>query len=174
MRRSGSSAGESEGVPLYKLGAVLSVALWVGLAVIGVADARPTDTRSSVDAHSRAYVKQARACLTVAGLAISIGKASNDDIQTAQAFRSASETCDAIRSRLVTMNTDHFSKQADLAWYGVDRIKSGLNAFIAYIDTRAPSKAAEAADKIGEGSTDVRAGVAGINARRQAYGLPRI
>jgi hypothetical protein len=159
---------------LVKLGVTLSVALALGFGVVAAADARADDTRSSLDAHTRAYVKQARACLTVAGLAISVGQASNDDIQTAQAFRSASQTCDAIRSRLVSMNTDHFSKEADLAWYGVDRIKSGLNAFLAYIDTRAPSKAAEAADKVGEGSSDIRAGVAGINTRRKAYGLPRI
>jgi hypothetical protein len=112
--------------------------------------------------------------MTIASLAISIGSKSTDDIQIATVFRSASQTCDAIRHRLLTMNTDHFSSQANTAWYGVDRLKSGLNAFINYIDTRAPSKAAEAADKVREGSSASRVGVAGINARRVAYGLPRI
>lgn len=155
--------------------AFVLAAVAVSMALASASFAQPAATKlSSFDAHTRAYIKQVRVCLTVTRLAISIGQASNDDIQTAQAFRSASSTCNAIRSRLATMNTDHFSKQADLAWYGVDRLKSGLNAFIAYIDTGAPSKAAEAADKIGEGSTDAKAGIAGINARRVANGLRRI
>jgi hypothetical protein len=144
------------------------------LTTAGTAAAHPTDTRSSVDSHTRAYISQVRACMTVTSLAISIGSKSNDDIQTASAFRSASETCNTIRQRLLTINTDHFDNQASTAWYGVDRLKSGLNAFINYIDTRAPSKAAEAADKIKEGSAAARAGIAGINARRVAYGLRRI
>jgi hypothetical protein len=151
-----------------------SVILTSALGLAGTASAHPLDTRSSLDSHTRAYVRQVRACMTATNLAIQIAKESNDDIEAASAFRSASQTCDAIRSRLAAMNTDRFSKQADLAWYGVDRLKSGLNAFLKYLDTGAPSKVAEAADKIGEGSRDARTGIAGINTRRRAYGLPRL
>jgi hypothetical protein len=39
------------------------------------------------------------------------------------------------------MHTDHFDDQAQTAWTGVDRIKSGLNALMAYIDDPRPRRA---------------------------------
>jgi hypothetical protein len=60
------------------------------------------------------------------------------------------------------------------AWGGVDRIKTGLNAFMAYIDTRYPSKLVEATGKLGQGSAWARIGVKGINVRRHVYGLGSI
>lgn len=179
LKRKGSLSPQDNPAMLRVMGLATRLAILVLLAssaltAAGTAAARPTDTRSSVDSHTRTYIQQVRACMTVTSLAISIGSQSKDDIQTASAFRSASQTCDAIRHRLLLVNTDHFDNQASTAWYGVERLKSGLNAFINYIDTRAPSKAAEATDKITEGSAAARAGIAGINARRVAYGLRRI
>jgi hypothetical protein len=57
---------------------------------------------------------------------------------------------------------------------GVDRIKSGLNAFVSYIDTRYPSKLNEAKGKLGQVAAWARIGVRGINVRRHVYGLESI
>jgi hypothetical protein len=60
------------------------------------------------------------------------------------------------------------------AWYGVDRMKSGLNALLVYIDSKAPSKLIEARDKLVQGLATARAGIRAINARRRFYGLRAI
>lgn len=126
-----------------------------------------------VDKHTREYVRQVKACRLSVGLVllqIQQGKAT--DIELADSATSARDICDAIRSRLVTMNTDHFDDQATTAWYGVDRYKSGLNALLAYIDNPAPSKLIEARDKLQEGDQTVTQGLREINARRRVYNLP--
>ena len=86
----------------------------------------------------------------------------------------AAETCNAIKTRLLTMNDDHFSKQATTAWSGVERIKSGLNATVSFLDTGYPSKLAEAKGKLQLGMSWTRIGIRGINLRRHVYGLGSI
>jgi hypothetical protein len=157
-----------------KKGIALVVALLsVACSYAASAEARGTDTRSDVDKHTRAYVKQVRGCVAIAGLSLQVaGKQS--ELAASGTIKRAADTCDTIRHRLLTMNDDHFSKQATTAWAGVDRIKSGLNAFVAYIDNRAPSKFNEAKTKLGQGTAWARVGIRGINARRHVYGLKSI
>jgi hypothetical protein len=147
------------------------LALLVG--IVGSAQAAPTNTRSDMDKHTRAYVKQVRGCLTIASLSLSVA-ANQNDYKASDTIKQAADTCDAIRHRLLSMNTDHFDKQATTAWAGVDRIKSGLNATLAFIDTRYPSKLTEAKGKLRQGTSWVRIGIRGINARRHVYGLRSI
>jgi hypothetical protein len=118
-------------------------------------------------------VRQVRACVYIASLSLSVASKQND-YAAADTIREAAQTCDAIRSRLATMSTDHFDKQATTAWAGVDRIKSGLNATIAFHDTQYPSKLSEAKSKLRQGKTWTRIGIRGINLRRHVYGLPSI
>ena len=153
--------------------------LTLGIVLVGfliaspLAQAHSSNTRSDMDKHTRAYIKQVRGCVTIATLSLSIaGKQSA--IKASETVKTAADTCDTIRSRLAGMNTDHFDKQATTAWGGVDRIKSGLNAFVSYIDTRYPSKLNEAKGKLAQGSAWARIGIRGINVRRHVYGLGSI
>lgn len=156
--------------------AVVAMMIVVAAAIVAtasVAQARPSNTRSDVDKHTRAYIKQARGCAAIANLSLSV--AASQNVYTAvETVKQAADTCDAIRSRLSTMSTDHFDKQALTAWAGVDRLKSGLNATVAFLDTQIPSKLAEAKGKLRQGSSWVRIGVRGINLRRHVYGLGSI
>jgi len=81
---------------------------------------------------------------------------------------------DTIMHRLLTMNDDHFSKQATTAWGGIERIKSGLNATVKFVETGYPSKLAEAKGKLRLGMSWTHAGIRGINLRRHVYGLGSI
>ena len=96
------------------------------------------------------------------------------DYAASDTIKQAADTCNGIRSRLAAMSTDHFDKQATTAWAGVDRIKSGLNATLAFIDTRYPSKLTEAKNKLAQGRSWTRIGIRGINVRRHVYGLGSI
>jgi hypothetical protein len=128
---------------------------------------------ASVNDHSRAYIGEVRRCMEIASVAISL--AAKEDIYSASdSVKQAANTCDDIRSELATMDSDHFDKQATTAWGGVDRIKSGLNATVAYLDTQYPSKLVEARDKLHLGMMWARIGIRGINLRRQVYGLGKI
>jgi hypothetical protein len=113
-------------------------------------------------------------CVTVTGLVASIAQKATNEFDVADAATKGRDTCDAIRSRLLRISTDHFDDQASQAWYGVDRMKSGLNALLAYLDTNAPSKLIEARDKLVQGIATAKAGVRAINARRRVYGLKAI
>jgi hypothetical protein len=159
---------------VMKKGIALSIALLcVGCFYAPSAGASSTSTQSDVDTHTRAYVKQVRGCVAIASLSLQIASKQND-FKASATLKSAADTCDAIRHRLVGMSTDHFSKQADVAWGGVDRIKSGLNAFVAYIDSGAPSKLNEAVGKVKQGTSWTQIGIRGINLRRHVYGLGSI
>jgi len=146
----------------------------VGVLVASpVAQGRSSNTRADMDKHTRAYVKQVRGCVLIAQLSLNLaGK--QTDVGASETVKQAADTCDAISTRLVQMSTDHFDKQAVVAWSGVDRIKSGLNAFVKYIDTRYPSKLVESKEKLKLGGTWTRIGIRGINARRHVYGLGSI
>ena len=157
-----------------KKGIALSIALMcVACFYVTSAGANSTSTRSDVDKNTRAYVKQVRGCVTIAALSLQVASKQND-FKASGTLKSAADTCDTIRRRLVTMSTDHFSKQADLAWGGVDRIKSGMNAFVSYIDSGAPSKLNEATSKVKLGTSWTQIGIRGINLRRHVYGLGSI
>lgn len=140
---------------------------------VSSAQAGPSDTRSDMDKHTRAYVKQVRGCMTIATLSLSVASKQND-YAASTTIKTAADTCNTIRSRLASMNTDHFDKQATTAWVGVDRIKSGLNATLAFIDTHYRSTLAEAKSKLAQGMSWARIGIRGINARRHVYGLGSI
>jgi hypothetical protein len=130
--------------------------------------------RGKFNYNTHAYIKQTRGCLAVTALVGQIIQQTKDVIEIADATTKARDTCDAIRSRLLRIGTDHFDHQASQAWYGVDRMKSGLNALLNYLDTSAPSKLIEARDKLVNGAATARAGIRAINARRRAYGLRAI
>jgi hypothetical protein len=151
------------------IGVTLAAALSTALA--SAAYAAPSIDKGKFNYNTHRYIVQTRACITVTGLVISIAQQGPDDITFADSVTKARDTCDAIRSRLVSMSTDHFSNEADQAWYGVDRMKSGLNALLAYIDSKAPSKLIEARDKLSAGISNAKTGIKRINARRRVYGL---
>lgn len=130
---------------------------------------------ASVDKHTRAYVAQVETCLVTVGLLLlDIQRGQTDTLKLADEATTARDTCDTIRSNLLTMNTDHFDDQAATAWYGVDRLKSGLNAFLAYLDNPVPSKLIEARNKLEEGDQAAAQGIREINSRRKVYGLKPI
>jgi hypothetical protein len=155
--------------------AVLAVTtLLVAVSIVSpIAQASSSDTRSDVDKHTRAYVKQVRGCVAIARLSLSLAS-KQSTYAASDTIKKAADICDAIRSRLASMSTDHFDKQATTAWAGVDRLKSGLNATLAFIDTRYPSKLTEAKNKLAEGRSWTRIGIRGINLRRHVYGLGSI
>ena len=107
--------------------------------------------------------------MLVFGLA---GKGKMSLIDLVDVTTQARDLCDNVRSKLVTLDTKHFSDQAAQVWYAVDRYKSGLNALLNYFDTNAPTKVIEARDKFREGDANLAAGIKAINIRRHLYGLP--
>jgi hypothetical protein len=67
----------------------------------------------NMDGRTRGLVRQLHGCEVVVGLAIQIVKASpNDLIGASQTVNGAKSTCSAIRDRMATMDTSHFSDQA--------------------------------------------------------------
>jgi hypothetical protein len=155
-------------------GITLALAFSAALSISAApAVAGTANTRGDVDKHTRAYVKQVRGCVAITALSLQVAS-KQSDIKASATMKTAADTCDAIRNRLLRMNTDHFDKQAAVAWGGVDKIKSGLNAFVAYIDSGAPSKLNEATGKVKLGTSWTRIGIRGINARRHVYGLGSI
>ena len=85
----------------------------------------------------------------------------------------ARDTCDNVRSDLAA-DHDHFDDEAVVAWGGVDEIKSGLNAILAYFDNPRPSKIIEARNKLNEGDSTAADGIHQINQRRHVYSLKAI
>jgi hypothetical protein len=122
-----------------------------------------------VDKNTRAYVREVKGC--AAAVVITGQMKGLSDLEAAQAITKAKDICDNVRGVLPGMDTNHFNDQASEAWAGVDKIKSGLNALLVYLDTGGPSKLAEAQDKIQTGSTWIKQGLHGINVRRKVYGL---
>jgi hypothetical protein len=95
-------------------------------------------------------------------------------VDAADLATTARDTCEAVRSRLVSMETEHFDDEAVQAWAGVDEIKSGLNAILAYIDNPRPSKIIEARNKLNDGDSTASSGIRQINQRRKVYGLKAV
>jgi hypothetical protein len=105
---------------------------------------------------------------------LDIKRDETDPIKLADSATQGRDMCDSERSQLAAKNTDHFDDEALLAWSGVDRAKSGLNALLAYLDNPVPSKLIEVRDKVAEGDQDMAEGIRQINARRRVYGLKAI
>jgi hypothetical protein len=145
---------------------LLCVVALVAAAWVSQASAARSFDRGKFNYNTHTYITQTRGCITATSLFASILQETTDQIELAVAETRVRNICDSIRSRLLRINTDHFSDQATQAWYRVDRMKSGLKAFLNYLDTGAPSKVIEARDKLLEGRATVKA----INARRRAYG----
>jgi hypothetical protein len=133
---------------------------------------KPSGDAASVDKNTRAYTKRVQACRAVAALARSIiAQGKGNAVDMADTTTQARDTCNNIRTALATMSHDHFDNEAVDAWSGVDEIKSGLNAVLAYLDNPRPSKIIEARDKLNEGDALAKEGLHGINVRRHVYGL---
>ena len=91
----------------------------------------------------------ASSCQVAAGLAIDIASNPASDLYTmSDAVTKARDICESARSILL----DEDKSDDAHVWGGVDRIKSGLNALLEFIDTGATSKVIEARDKIAEGN----------------------
>jgi len=112
-----------------------------------------------------------RKCVKVTSLVVELSQLNPTELQLADAATRTRDLCDQIRHQLLRIDTSHFDNEATDAWAGVDRIKSGLNALLKYLDTGGPSKVIEARDKLDQGISWARQGVREINGRRRAYGL---
>jgi hypothetical protein len=129
----------------------------------------------TMDRNTRVYIAKVKTCDLETGIVLlQIKDGVTDPVKLAGTTTDARDICDSIRSQLSTMSTDHFYNQAILAWAGVDRMKSGLNAFLAYLDNPEPTKIIEVRDKLQEGDADISQGIAQINQRRKVYGLPPV
>ena len=154
--------------------ATVALALLVALGLLASSASAATKGDPTVDKHSRAYVGQAFNCeVYVAMLRLDINRGASD-LKLADVATTARDSCEAADANLVSANTDHFDDQATNLWYGVDRYKSGLNAFLAYLDSGAVTKAIEVRNKLQQGDQYVKLGLRGINQRRKVYGLKPI
>jgi hypothetical protein len=151
-----------------------SLAALVAPTAAMAAPAAQSIDRGKFNYNTHRYIVQVRGCISATRLVASIAQKTNDDVELADATTKGRDICDAIRSRLLSINTDHFDNQASQAWYGVDRMKSGLNALLVYIDSKAPSKVIEARDKLVQGLATAQTGNRAINARRLSFGLRAI
>ena len=119
-----------------------------------------------------AYINAMATCETAVGIVLlDIKQGQPDDVALADESTQARDVCDGIRSKLATMNTDHFDDQAAEGFYAVDRYKSGLNAMLAYIDNPRPTKVIEARDKLETGDAAAAEATRAINKRRRLFGL---
>ena len=133
---------------------------------------KPKDDSAAVNRNTRDYVKAVNACrLSAAVVRVAAAKGETDLVDMADLATTARDTCDNVRSNLAGTDTEHFDDQAVQAWGGVDEVKSGLNALLAYIDNPRPSKIIEARNKLDEGDAAAREGLRGINRRRHVYEL---
>ena len=107
-------------------------------------------------------------------LILDLQKGQQDTLKVADETTTARDACDNARSQLATMSTDHFDEQALVAWGGIDRAKSGLNALLTYLDNPVPSKLIETRNKLQEGDRDMAAGIEAINQTRRAAGFDAI
>jgi hypothetical protein len=136
--------------------------------------ARPAKPKgdAAVNRNSRRSVSAVNACRVSAAIVRSAAARGDTDlVDMADLTTTARDTCDGVRSNLATLDTDHFDDQAAEAWAGVDEIKSGLNAVLAYIDNPRPSKIIEARNKLDDGESTAADGLRQINERRKVYGL---
>jgi hypothetical protein len=126
----------------------------------------------SMDRRTRAYLNAMAVCEAAVDLTMGeIRRGKSSDFQLADDITQARDICNGIRSKLLRLNTDHFDNEASAGWYAIDRLKSGLNALLAYLDNPRPSKLVEARNKIQDGQHTAAQAHSGINRRRRVFGL---
>lgn len=122
---------------------------------------------------TRAFVTQMRGCRTAVNLVIQIVRASPNDLINASIYVNKGKgICSAIRDRMATMDTRHFSNQALDGEIAVDYWTRGLGRFSNYIDSGHASDVAKAAEYFGDAGSEAAVSLRGINQRRAVYGLP--
>lgn len=129
---------------------------------------------SEFDDNTRAFIARAQGCLTAMEIVFAAINEDSDDFEVADNTTQARDICEEAREQLLTADDDEFRDEAALTWSGVDRLKSGLNATLAFLDNPRPSKLVEARDKLQEGRAQVQAGVRQINRLRRKRGLKPI
>jgi hypothetical protein len=152
----------------------LAMACVVTAALVGAVSAlSQTGPGDNVNYRTRAFVKQMRGCQTAAGLVLQIVKASpNDLIGASVTVNKGKNICSAIRNRMATMDTRHFSDQALDGEVAVDYWTRGLGRFSNYIDSGHASDVAKSAEYFGDARAEAAICLRGINQRRAAYSLP--
>ena len=152
------------------LAGLFALVLAAFLAPTGHAQTGPGD---NMNYRTRAFLKQMRACQTATGLAIEIVREKpNDLIGASQTVNQAKSICNAIRNRMTTMDTRHFSDQALDGEVAVDYWSRGLGRFSNYIDDGRPSDVTKAASYFATARSEAAICLHGINTRRAVYGLP--
>jgi hypothetical protein len=147
------------------------IGIWGGSALLSSdASSGGDSSGGSLEKHSRDYVAQASACEAGAEIALQpVEDASDFDI--ADNVTQARDVCEQARTNLLDMSTDHFDDEATEIWNGVDRMKSGLNAFLTYMGDQSPAKLVEAKNKLVAGKGAIEDGVSKINSIRAEQGL---
>lgn len=95
-----------------------------------------------------------------------------DLIELSSETKSVRDICSSVRTRMATMDTNHFDDQALTVEVAIDEYKKGLDDVRDFLDTQTPSKAANAGDHFQQGHAYAAQGIDEINQRRAVYGLP--
>jgi hypothetical protein len=127
-------------------------------------------TGGNVDGRSRYFVNQIRHCMSAVNLLGQILQGGLDDIQIATSVSQARSICDASRDKMALADTTHFADQALDAEVALDEFRDGLKDVSDYVDTLAPSKAANGAEHFRTGRAWMATALDGINNRRSIYG----
>lgn len=122
---------------------------------------------------TRAYVAQASACEAGAEAALAPGEDASD-FEFADLVTQARDVCEEARANLLDLSTSGFNDEATEIWGGVDQMKSGLNAILAYMGDESPAKLVEARNKLVDGKNALEDGMSKINSLRADQGLAAI
>jgi hypothetical protein len=131
-------------------------------------------TGDNIDGRSRYFVNQIRRCMKDVNLLGQVMQGGLSDVQLAEAVRGTRNVCDAARERMALADTSHFSDQALDAEVALNEFRDGLKDVQDYIDTLAPSKAANGKDHFATGRAWMEQALDAINARRAIYGAPAL
>lgn len=121
---------------------------------------------------TRQFVKQLRGCQAGIAILASSMQSTSDLVELSSQTKQVKDICSSVRTRMSTMDTNHFDDQALTVEIAIDEYTKGLDDVRDFIDTAAPSKAANAADHFRQGHGYAAQGIDEINARRAVYGLP--
>jgi hypothetical protein len=151
-------------------------AIVVSLGFVGAARANvQAGPGDNMNYRTRAFVKQMRGCQAAVGIVIQIVQAKPNDLINASIYVNKGKgICSAIRDRMATMDTRHFSSQALDGEVAVDYWARGLGRFSNYIDTGHSSDVAKAAEYFTTARSEAALALRGINQRRAVYGLPSL
>src|SRR5690606_34796854 len=123
---------------------------------------------------TRAYIARVQGCQLAVGLVIAGLDEVEDDFALAANTTQARDVREEARDWLLTADDKGVRDEAALAWTGVDRLKSGLNAMLAFIDNPRPTKLVEARDKLQAGEQQASEGLRQINRIRRSNGLKAV